>query len=166
MEALNAWATVASAAILGVTLPLVIAAAWLAYGQVSSIEKTRRTQLAWDVAKRWDEALIAGAQAARNYKTQELTPERLAEKLLELETENPLDYYNLTRVAKFFQDLGSLESQGMIPPFLAATYRRAAKDYWGRWGKELASKLQDKYKGPIYKDFGEFAEGGEAGTAE
>jgi hypothetical protein len=106
----NADKVTATVAVL--SLGLLFVAGGIAWWQLHLADKARHTEILVDLSRRWDDTLLAEARMLAA--TYEGRPKDLRDDILRFSQSNDPKYWTLIRVPNFFEDLGILESEGVI----------------------------------------------------
>lgn len=133
------WVAIGTAVYAGATVGMLVVlavAAWYARGQVAAVreslraaEAARHGQILTDLSRRWDEnPVMRCRKELRQFKADGCA---LRDRLIKLKKRWQPEYWDLTVVANFFEDLGVLVEAKILPPELVE--------------KSLGSAARDQY---------------------
>jgi hypothetical protein len=107
------WTDVMTAITAGAGFLLLFAGSIVALQQLGQADKARHLSVLTDMSHRWDDtAMVASRKLASQY---EGDPKRLRNDMLLFSQRNADEYWTLARLPNFFEDLGILVDEGVIP---------------------------------------------------
>ncbi len=151
-----AWTDIVTAIAAGLTVLILLAAAFYARNQIKCVERTREAQLLTDLSRRWNEEKLTEARkAVRNYKN----GSELKDAVQKLRESNHDEYYVLVRLPDFFEALGVLVNTSCLSKQLTKDLFGTAIGYYHKLYVPAIKYLRKKYNDEnIYKWFDDLTE--------
>lgn len=158
------WVAIGTAVYAGATVGILVVlalAAWYARGQVNALreslrhaEAARHAQILTDLSRRWDESpVIDCRKALLQFRG---NGHALRDKLMALRNHWKPEYFDLIVVANFFEDLGVLVGEGILPIKVVKESLGSAAKVQYTLHKPFIKRLQEKAQDTtIYGSFEE-----------
>jgi hypothetical protein len=151
-----AWTDVVTAVAAGVTVLILLAAAFYARNQIKCNERTRQAQLLADLSRRWDEDRLTEARkAAFSYKS----ADELKDAVQKLGKKNDKNFHILVRLPDFFEALGILVNSSCLDKQLTQDLFGTAIGYYHEfYGPTIRYLREINEDEDVYKWFDDLAE--------